>query len=434
MTNKLLFHIALSLVFINALNAQTQEGNTKSQTSIAVGVGVLTFNGDVGREGGVSTFGRIKTGYNLTIEHRIKKFIGAGISATYGKIADSDNSKINGLNFQSQITQVDLNLFFHLDNDVIFKQSSSFAPYLFSGVGFLKFDPYTDLKDKNGTTYHYWADGTIHNLPENHPQAATSKLIQRDYEYETQLTDATTKYNRSTLAVPVGLGVTLKLANNWGLNLGGTYYFTFSDWLDNTKVGANDKYFFASASLKYSFGKQETDINSTPYKSVDFASVDKTDTDNDGVIDGEDRCPGTPKDVKTDNKGCPLDKDGDGVPDYKDKEVETKKGSLVDENGVTITEKMLTERQAKFDSVATERSQLFNENPSLKYLQELETVQKNTNTPKNIPIAYKPVDSNSDGFVASEEILDAIDRFLQGEESSFTVEKINDLIDYFFEQ
>jgi OOP family OmpA-OmpF porin len=43
------------------------------------------------------------------------------------------------------------------------------------------------------------------------------------------------------------------------------------------------------------------------------------DADGDGVTDDKDKCPDTPKGVKVDADGCPIDSDGDGVPDYKDK-------------------------------------------------------------------------------------------------------------------
>ncbi|NOY45508.1 MAG: OmpA family protein [Deltaproteobacteria bacterium] len=42
------------------------------------------------------------------------------------------------------------------------------------------------------------------------------------------------------------------------------------------------------------------------------------DTDGDGVADYLDRCPGTPRNVAVDAKGCPTDSDGDGVADYQD--------------------------------------------------------------------------------------------------------------------
>ena len=52
------------------------------------------------------------------------------------------------------------------------------------------------------------------------------------------------------------------------------------------------------------------------------------DTDQDGIPDGKDRCPGTPMGIGVDQRGCPLDSDDDGVPDYKDQcegEAKTKK-------------------------------------------------------------------------------------------------------------
>ena len=57
------------------------------------------------------------------------------------------------------------------------------------------------------------------------------------------------------------------------------------------------------------------------------------DSDGDGVYDGIDRCPDTPKGAKVDKKGCPLDSDGDGVYDGIDKCPDTPKGAKVDKKG-----------------------------------------------------------------------------------------------------
>ncbi|MCG6538207.1 MAG: outer membrane beta-barrel domain-containing protein, partial [Syntrophales bacterium LBB04] len=54
------------------------------------------------------------------------------------------------------------------------------------------------------------------------------------------------------------------------------------------------------------------------------------DSDNDGVVDSLDKCPGTPFGVKVDGDGCPLDSDKDGVPDYLDKCPNTPLGVKVD--------------------------------------------------------------------------------------------------------
>jgi len=57
------------------------------------------------------------------------------------------------------------------------------------------------------------------------------------------------------------------------------------------------------------------------------------DSDGDGVPDAMDKCPNTPRGVKVDAVGCPLDTDGDGVPDYLDKCPGTPRGVPVDDNG-----------------------------------------------------------------------------------------------------
>ncbi len=60
------------------------------------------------------------------------------------------------------------------------------------------------------------------------------------------------------------------------------------------------------------------------------------DDDGDGVANHLDKCPDTPKGVKVDAEGCPLDSDGDGVPDYLDKCPGTSKGVAVDATGCPI--------------------------------------------------------------------------------------------------
>lgn len=61
------------------------------------------------------------------------------------------------------------------------------------------------------------------------------------------------------------------------------------------------------------------------------------DTDQDGVPDYLDQCPATPKGAPVDAKGCPKDSDGDGVFDYLDRCPDTGKGIMVDERGCELT-------------------------------------------------------------------------------------------------
>jgi OOP family OmpA-OmpF porin len=57
------------------------------------------------------------------------------------------------------------------------------------------------------------------------------------------------------------------------------------------------------------------------------------DSDGDGVKDGHDRCPNTPRGARVDKRGCPLDADGDGVADGLDKCPDTPKGAKVNADG-----------------------------------------------------------------------------------------------------
>ena len=57
------------------------------------------------------------------------------------------------------------------------------------------------------------------------------------------------------------------------------------------------------------------------------------DSDADGVYDGIDKCPGTPAGATVDTTGCPVDSDHDGVPDGIDKCPNTPAGTEVDTSG-----------------------------------------------------------------------------------------------------
>ena len=60
------------------------------------------------------------------------------------------------------------------------------------------------------------------------------------------------------------------------------------------------------------------------------------DADGDGVADKDDKCPDTPKGVKVDASGCPLDQDKDGITDAMDKCPDTPAGIDVDKNGCPV--------------------------------------------------------------------------------------------------
>lgn len=398
--------------------------------SLTAGGGILTFNGDIGKGENVSPYTFIRSGYCLNAEKRFANdMLGASFNMMFGKLAMGERSVIvtRNNNFEGKITQFGLNFSFYLQNS----KGLPLIPYAATGFSYATLKTFSDKKYSGDSLYYYWKDGSIRNLPELPANVVMSKHVTRDYEYETPIDSAA----KSALSLPVGMGIKMKLSRRLEANLGIMYHMTFSDGIDALKGKGTDKYLYSYFSATYNFIKEAKDPNE--YKSnVDFATIDKLDLDGDKVKDDDDRCPGTPKGVNVDNKGCPLDSDSDGVPDYTDKEAGTKKGSLVGPDGKTITDAMILEKAIQ-DSLARGRMATFMNAPSSESLKQVDSDIKKNRTVKgdssNIPPLFRNTDLNKDGVIASSEITAILDGFFDGS-NDYTVERIHALIEYFFEQ
>jgi len=97
----------------------------------------------------------------------------------------------------------------------------------------------------------------------------------------------------------------------------------------------NDNHFGAIVGITFSFGSNAETVK-TKEEPKPVVKVAPKDSDNDGVIDANDKCPNTPADVKVNTNGCPIDSDNDGVADYLDKCPNTAANVKVDANGCAI--------------------------------------------------------------------------------------------------
>ena len=408
----------------------SQESYEKHYPSITIGASALKFTGDVGKETDVSPLLDTRLGYYLAFEQRIGKVFGISLGGLYGKLSGHDFSKNSKRNFESKIMQGELLITANFDK--VIKADPTVSPFLNAGIGFMTFDPFGDLKNGN-TYYNYWNDGSIRDLAELPENLLTSTIIKRDYTFETQLKDSTNNYSRSSLIFPFGGGLNFHMGRHWTASLGLNYVICLSDHIDNYKKGGNDSYVQANVGIQYEFKPRKSEAD----RSVDFKEVDHLDTDEDGIGDDKDYCLGTPKNIPVDKHGCPFDTDKDGVADYMDKEPNSPKGVKVDGFGITFNEDSLAKHQLEWDSLYAERSEGFNETPSGDYLKEIENKSlsnnKNQDSKSKIPSELIEADLNKDGFISAEEITQTIDSFFEGT-NDFTVEKINRLIDYFFEQ
>lgn len=124
----------------------------------------------------------------------------------------------------------------------------------------------------------------------------------------------------------VGIGKHWSLEHGWKLVTEAATYFGEGDNDIGVKVG-----------FVYPFGGPVSGYTSSKPAVVE-ADVD---SDNDGVIDDNDRCPGTPAGSKVDNNGCIMvvstqkDSDGDGVFDSADQCPNTPANDVVDSDGCT---------------------------------------------------------------------------------------------------
>lgn len=402
-----------------------------AQFGINAGVNALKFTGDVGKSANANFFNDARLGYNLGFEYRVGKVLGIGLNGLYGKLQGTDNSASSHRNFRTNVLGSELNFTAFFDR---LRDTNGVAnPFLSVGIGYLMFDAYGDMKDQYGYSYNYWSDGSIRDLPQTTSNQDMALVLKRDYTYETQLKDSATNYSRNCLYVPINLGIKFDIDYRASVKVAVNYNLAFSDYIDNYKNGGNDSWLGANVSFCYAFAKKPK----TPYDDIDFKSIDKTDYDGDGVVDLKDRCLGTPKGAKVNENGCPIDTDEDGSPDYMDNEPKSKPGANVDGYGVTINEEDYAKRQMEWDSLATSRSGGFNETPSLDYLKQVESkgkeIKEKTGKENVIPAELKSADINNDGYISADEIRKTIDMFFDGE-SDFNVQRINRLIDFFFEQ
>ncbi len=320
---------------------------------IGIGAGTLTYYGEIQnyQKGFYSGIDRMAG--NLFVNAPLTKYLNLEFSAFYGKVSANERTLERNLNFESRIRMNSIML--HYNFYPLFKYSQGyFSPYF--GIGFASFEflSKTDLHDANGNMYHYWSDGSIMNLPENHPSAINAIPLTRDYKYETDIReqnfDSLGKYREQSFAFPMTLGAQWQLTPRVDFRLSATYYFTFTDLIDGIhkdgigdRVGdkRKDHLLYSNATISYDLeflSKGRGNSGVFDWEDYELAEFENNDFDKDGVIDALDLCPNTPVEALVDKDGCPLDTDKDGVPDYIDEEPNTPFGNYVNKFGVTISE------------------------------------------------------------------------------------------------
>ena len=388
----------LIVLFFSVLvcNAQKPiEEVEKEIFSIGTGPQINSFFGDMGSSSVGKIFTNSRPCLSLDIEKRFGDLIGLQVKFIKGKLSENIRSDVvtENLNFESSFTKLSTNLILNSDHYLNIK--SNISPYLSIGAGLFIFDSYTDLLDADNRSYNYWSDGTIRDLTESDTNSSNASMLYRDYDYETPLENDSINYNSFSLLAPISVGVKWKINPYLQGRVYGTYNHLFTDWIDNIASGNNDYYLSLGFTMNYVIHKLH--IEKKEKIDFDIEAFNNSDEDNDGIIDIIDECPHTPKSIKVDLMGCPIDTDKDGVPDHIDQEPNSKNYKYVDEMGRGITDSLLFNRSQNKLEIEVQRNQTFSDSTTQDEKEDIQEKIPNTDsTPLNeYDIMPSILDSNS---------------------------------------
>jgi hypothetical protein len=414
---------------------------------IGLGTGVFTYFGDVNdnyRDPGVG-----RRGARLIITRNLNDFLDIDYLFTVGKLAGNSISEDLNYNFETEIICGGLAAKYNFEH--FFKKKdelpaipdegpkTKFRPYISLGLEAFEYNTKTDLKDKNGYTYHYWSDGTLRNMAETSGNETSSLILNRDYVYETDLRmlseeDGTEKYLQIAFAIPVEIGVEFEISKRIDFRLGAQYSFTLNDHIDHvskntsyptTGNGRKDKFLFTYAALQFElYEKPEIpEYLRQHYDEIPAEVFEWGDEDNDKRLDLHDECAYTEEGIAVDIKGCPMDDDKDGIGQYMDEEMDSEEGAIVNLVGVTMPEDVLG------DTLAILHKDICEWYPSLcrdddGFLTKGWLV---------LPEEYKRFDTDGDEYISFDELNDVIDAWFDYK-IDWTIEDILKFNDFFFEQ
>lgn len=431
--------VVLLLISCSALFASPGKEDKLVPPVIGVGPGILFYKGDISSNGlSESILSQAGLQFDLQVITKTRISVSAFLMA--GKASANSYDYTKPLNFESTVISTGLQARY----DFLFKKKPNaiVIPFIAAGVEHIYFKSNTDLLDAQGRAYNYWSDGTIRSEAEGSLNAPNAVLLYRDFVYETNVRDADLNglgdYRENGLAFPFSAGVRMQLSERSSIHFTGTYHLLQTDLIDGvTKQGTrerqgdgkNDRLIFTCVQFRYDLAQNRRKKDDA--SAVDFKVLEKEDADKDGVPDVKDAITETGA-KNVDEQGRPIDSDGDDIPDFRDKEPRTKSGAIVNEDGMEITPKMI-EEQLKRDSVAALPAVV----EYVKNYDRLNTTgTKNAqgkSTPKVIPMRYRFVDTNKDGFISPPEIGKATEDFMAGK-SPLESKDFYKMIDYYFKQ
>ena len=297
---------------------------------ISVGVGTLSFFGDIGDT--VQGKNRINRApfqggfsYTLRLVNPINDYLDVAFYAMFGStsVRQTTPSSLyptpNGLSFRSSIKSGGIT--FNYNFNQLLKKGHIVEPYVHLGIESIEYNSEIDT-DPNDPSNFYDSDVSIFSVDQ--------------------------PANKYAVGIPLEIGAHVHIGNKIKFRVGSAIHFTSTDYIDgiNNSVkfpfgSGKDNLLFTHIAIAYDFNAKKAKPPLDPLMdeiSMNLLLQDTIDSDGDSVVDHIDFCAKTPLNTPVDQFGCPLDDDLDGVINSKDKELLTMEGVIVNENGVTMTE------------------------------------------------------------------------------------------------
>lgn len=352
-------------------------------------------------------------------------------------------------NFKSMINAADLRFFW---NKKIQSGANELSLMLGSGLGSISFNSYTDLKDRDGSEYYAWSDGTLRDMPELIINKFSSKILTRDFDYETPLA-----IKQKAFYIPFSAGIKVKINPKVTSSFCIESMLLRTDQMDRKIIDQkNDKILRVSLSVAWIFNNKVDKKNkpsnpSAPhYDKADFVFLETDDEDLDGVPDIKDLCLNTRSGVIVGQDGCPSDSDQDGIYDHLDKEPNSPKDAWVNRDGISYSD--LEIQKMYNDSISWFVSALrkFNKNsrpyPIKKFIsaQQYELFARmlenhpewriyHEESDRKLPNEFKKVDLNNDQILSVKELEIALNKIFDHAPDCLSPEKLREAIKYAFE-
>ena len=306
------------LFSVNILFAQDVMNSTNRSTDFKpmflLGAGYYTFQGDIVGPETNSLVANV--GYKSGIRFNVGENLDLSLTFSTNSFYESNDN----LEFESDIDAIGINL-----------------GYTFSKVF-----------DNNSVVFPYSSIG-VQNL--------SYKTLNNDYQ-------SGWTERKSTIAIPLSFGLRLDVSERLDFDATIGYSITMAD-IDKSVEKTTDNFMSINFIIHYDLFTRDKEpaeyIDGDYYVDVDFNALENEDSDGDLIIDLEDYCPKTPKGVKVDASGCPLDSDNDGIPDYIDAQKNTPKGVVVDEKGVQLTEDKFSSMYADYEAASRKYANFYNE-------------------------------------------------------------------------